>query len=205
MPPQKPFFFVDLIAISLTGEKKKERIAGRWSGDARCARFGQGTPVPVLLFFLMNFAFHSELELLNRPTMKQFLGRIALVVDNYDDAIDFYVHKLKFELLEDTYQPEQEKRWVVVRPPGGGPDNAAILLAEGRGEKQRRFIGNQAGGRVFFFLYTDNFERDYANLLEHKVEIVRPPTDFPYGRVLVFADLYGNLWDLVEPSEGAVM
>jgi catechol 2,3-dioxygenase-like lactoylglutathione lyase family enzyme len=158
-----------------------------------------------VLLFLMNFAFYSELELLNPPTMKQFLGRIALVVDNYDDAIDFYVRKLKFELLEDTYQPEQEKRWVVVRPPGGGPDNAAILLAEGRGEKQRRFIGNQAGGKVFLFLYTDNFERDYANLLEHKVEIVRPPTGFPYGRVLVFADLYGNLWDLVEPSEGAVM
>lgn len=125
--------------------------------------------------------------------MKQHLARIALVVEDYDDAINFYVRKLKFELLEDTYQPEQDKRWVVVRPPGGGPENASILLAEGRGETQRRFVGNQAGGRVFLFLFTDDFERDYGNLLDCNVEIVRPPKDFPYGRVCVFADLYGNL------------
>lgn len=136
--------------------------------------------------------------------MKQYLARIALVVDSYDDAIDFYVRKLKFELVEDTYQPEQDKRWVVVRPPGSD-NGAAILLAEGRGEHQRGFIGNQAGGRVFLFLFTDDFERDYANLLAQDVQIVRPPTDFPYGRVTVFADLYGNLWDLVAPSETAIL
>lgn len=136
--------------------------------------------------------------------MKQYLARIALVVDNYDDAIDFYVRKLQFDLVEDSYQPEQDKRWVVVRPSGAG-NGAALLLAEGRGERQRSFIGDQAGGRVFLFLYTDDFARDYANLLAHDIRIVRPPQNFPYGRVAVFADLYGNLWDLVEPSETAVL
>lgn len=136
--------------------------------------------------------------------MHQYLTRIALVVDNYDDAIDFYVRKLKFELVEDTYQPEQDKRWVVVRPPGSA-GGAALLLAEGRGEEQRSRIGNQTGGRVFLFLYTDDFARDFANLLAHNIEIIRPPHDFPYGRVAVFADLYGNLWDMVEPSETAII
>jgi hypothetical protein len=109
-----------------------------------------------------HYKAEGRLPPINAITMKQYLARIALVVDSYDDAIDFYVRKLKFELVEDTYQPEQDKRWVVVRPPGSD-NGAALLLAEGRGEKQRDFIGNQAGGRVFLFLFTDDFERDYAN------------------------------------------
>lgn len=133
--------------------------------------------------------------------MKQYLARIAIVVDNYDDAIAFYVGKLHFELVEDTFLPAENKRWVVVRPTGAGTEGAALLLAEGRGDRQRSFIGDQAGGRVFLFLYTDDFDRDYVNLKKHEIEIIRPPTTHPYGRVLVFADLYGNLWDLIEPTE----
>jgi len=132
--------------------------------------------------------------------MQQHIGLISLVVENYDDAIAFYVNKLNFVLVEDTYQPEQDKRWVVVRPPGA-KTGTGLLLAEGKGDLQQSRIGNQTGGRVFLFLYTDDFTRDFANLEAQDITIIRPPKLFPYGTVAVFADLYGNLWDLVEPVD----
>ncbi|MEM1283917.1 MAG: VOC family protein [Cohaesibacteraceae bacterium] len=128
--------------------------------------------------------------------MRQSILHIALVVRDYDEALAFYVGKLGFDLIEDTYQPEQDKRWVVVAPPGGS--GATILLARASKPEQEPFIGNQAGGRVFLFLKTDDFERDYQRFVDAGVSFVRPPTDFDYGRVAVFEDLYGNLWDLVE-------
>lgn len=138
--------------------------------------------------------------------MPQFLARIAIVVEDYDDALDFYVGKLGFQLVEDTPLPEEgDKRWVVVRPPGGGPTGCALLLAKAKDDVQANSIGHQTGGRVGFFLFTDDFARDHAHLLGHNVKIIRPPTDFPYGRVLVFADLYGNLWDLIQPAPGATL
>lgn len=128
------------------------------------------------------------------------LAHIALVVRDYDEAIAFYVGKLGFTLVADEYQPEQDKRWVLVRPPGA-PDNATtILLARASKPEQMAFIGNQAGGRVFLFLATDDFDRDYARFDAAGIEWVRPPALQPYGKVAVFADLYGNLWDLVEFS-----
>ena len=135
--------------------------------------------------------------------MRQALAHIALVVRDYDEAIAFYTQKLGFTLLEDTYQPEQDKRWVVVapanssRPSMGG---ATILLARASKPEQEAFIGNQAGGRVFLFLATPDFDRDYAAFTAAGVEWVRPPVAQPYGKVAVFADLYGNLWDLVQLS-----
>ena len=129
--------------------------------------------------------------------MKQTLSKIALVVRDYDEAIDFYTNKLHFDLIEDTRLSET-KRWVVVRPPGG--DSCGLLLAKAANEKQAASIGNQTGGRVFLFLYTDNFERDYQNLLDQGIEIVREPSKEVYGTVAVFADLYGNLWDMIEPT-----
>lgn len=131
--------------------------------------------------------------------MQQQIALIALVVDNYDEAIAFYVQKLNFVLVEDTYQPEQDKRWVVVRPPGA-TTGAGLLLAEGKGDVQRSRIGDQTGGRVFLFLYTDDFARDFANLEAQGITIIRPPKTESYGTVAVFADLYGNLWDLIEPA-----
>lgn len=130
--------------------------------------------------------------------MNQRLTHIALVVEDYDDAIDFYTRILGFELIEDTVLSET-KRWVLVRPRGEGA--CCLLLAKAANEEQSSRIGNQTGGRVFLFLYTDNFERDFQRLNDHNVEIVRPPTDFEYGRVAVFSDLYGNLWDLIQPSD----
>lgn len=127
--------------------------------------------------------------------MRQRIVHIALVVRDYDEAIAFYCGKLNFELLEDTEQPEQRKRWVVVAPPGGG---TSLLLARAADEHQQAFVGNQAGGRVFLFLATDDFERDFANIRAKEVKIVREPKTMPYGRVAVFEDLYGNLWDLVQ-------
>jgi len=128
------------------------------------------------------------------------LAHIALVVRDYDEAVAFYVGKLGFTLVADEYQPEQDKRWVLIRPPGA-PDNATtILLARASKPEQAAFIGNQAGGRVFLFLATDDFERDYARFTAAGIEWVRPPAVQPYGKVAVFADLYGNLWDLVEFS-----
>ena len=129
--------------------------------------------------------------------MKQRLAQIALVVNDYDEAIEFYTKKLLFNLVEDT-QLSETKRWVVVRPKGS--NECCLLLAKAANEAQKSRIGNQTGGRVFLFLYTDNFERDYKNLLDQNIEIVREPAKEEYGTVLVFKDLYGNLWDLIEPT-----
>ena len=128
--------------------------------------------------------------------MKQAIVHIALVVRDYDEAIDFYVNKLGFELLDDTYQPEQDKRWVVVAPPGGA--GTTILLAKASKPEQEPFVGNQAGGRVFLFLNTDDFWRDVERLRAADVHFVRPPKEEDYGMVAVFADLYGNLCDLLK-------
>ena len=129
--------------------------------------------------------------------MAQHLGLVSLVVPDYDEALAFYVGVLGFELVEDTEVPEQAKRWVVVRPRGKG--QAAILLARASSPDQAERVGNQTGGRVFLFLYTDDFERDYAAYRARGVEFVRPPEDRPYGRVAVFRDVCGNLWDLMQP------
>jgi catechol 2,3-dioxygenase-like lactoylglutathione lyase family enzyme len=127
---------------------------------------------------------------------RQSLLHVALVVRDYDEALAFYVGKLGFDLIEDTYQPEQDKRWVVVAPPGS--TGATILLARASRPEQEAFVGNQAGGRVFLFLKTDDFDRDYARYVNVGITFVRPPIQFDYGKVAVFEDLYGNLWDLVE-------
>ena len=132
--------------------------------------------------------------------MKQALAHISLVVEDYDAAIEFYCNKLKFDLLEDTYQPEQDKRWVVVRPPGSS--GTSLLLARASKPEQQSFIGNQSGGRVFLFLATDDFDRDHTDMLEKGITFVREPKVMDYGKVAVFEDLYGNLWDLVQFAEG---
>ena len=129
--------------------------------------------------------------------MKQQLARIALVVRDYNEAIAFYTQKLNFELIEDTALSET-KRWVVVAPPGS--DGCALLLAQAANEVQVQSIGNQSGGRVFLFLYTDDFWRDYQKMKERGIEFVREPAEEDYGTVVVFKDLYGNLWDLIEPK-----
>jgi catechol 2,3-dioxygenase-like lactoylglutathione lyase family enzyme len=131
--------------------------------------------------------------------MSQFLALTSLVVRDYDEAIDFYVGVLGFELIEDTHVAVQDKRWVVVAPSGRG--GARLLLAKAVGDEQSSRIGNQTGGRVFLFLYTDDFWRDYHAYLAKGVEFVRQPKVEPYGTVAVFRDLYGNLWDLLQPSE----
>lgn len=128
--------------------------------------------------------------------MKQALVHIALIVRDYDEAIDFYVNKLKFELVEDSYQAEQDKRWVVVAPPGS--KGASILLARASKPEQFDFIGNQAGGRVFLFLNTDDFWRDYQRMVADGIHFIREPQEQDYGTVAVFEDLYGNLWDLLQ-------
>jgi catechol 2,3-dioxygenase-like lactoylglutathione lyase family enzyme len=128
--------------------------------------------------------------------LKQSIVHIALVVRDYDEAIDFYVNKLGFELIEDTYQPAQDKRWVVVAPPGGS--GATLLLARASKPEQEPFVGNQAGGRVFLFLNTDDFWRDVERLRAQGVHFVREPKQEDYGMVAVFEDLYGNLWDLLQ-------
>ncbi|WP_321309276.1 VOC family protein [Marinifilum fragile] len=128
--------------------------------------------------------------------MKQSIIHIALVVRDYDEAIDFYTKKLNFELIEDTYQPEQDKRWVVVSPPGSS--GTTILLARASKPIQKEFIGNQVGGRVFLFLNSDDFWRDYNEMTSKGIEFVREPKEADYGTVAVFKDLYGNLWDLLE-------
>ena len=129
--------------------------------------------------------------------MKQRIAQITLVVHDYDEAISFYVGKLHFQLVEDTVMSDT-KRWVVVSPPGS--QECRILLAKAANDVQRASVGNQTGGRVFLFLHTDDFSRDYNNLVEQGVTIIREPSAESYGRVAVFADLYGNLWDLVEPA-----
>lgn len=129
--------------------------------------------------------------------MNQYIALISLLVNDYDEAIEFYTQKLNFNLLEDTKMSET-KRWVVVAPKGTG--SCSLLLAKAGDEDQRNHIGNQSGGRVFMFLYTDNLDHDYQNLLKNKVTIVRLPSEEVYGKVLVFKDLYGNQWDLIEPE-----
>jgi len=128
--------------------------------------------------------------------MKQEIVHIALVVRDYDEAIEFYTKKLNFELLEDTYQQGQDKRWVVVAPPGSR--GTTILLARPSKQEQFDYIGNQTGGRVFLFLNTDDFYRDYNDLVSKGIEFVRKPKKADYGTVAVFKDLYGNLWDLLQ-------
>ena len=128
--------------------------------------------------------------------MKQSIVHIAIVVKEYDEAIDFYVNKLKFELIEDTYQAEQDKRWVVVSPPGS--NGVSLLLARASKPVQNDFVGNQAGGRVFLFLNTDDFWRDYNRMIADGIKFIREPKEQDYGTVAVFEDLYGNLWDLLQ-------
>jgi catechol 2,3-dioxygenase-like lactoylglutathione lyase family enzyme len=129
----------------------------------------------------------------------QRIGLISLVDDDYDDALAFFIGKLGFELAEDTFVPEQSKRWVVVAPPGS--NGSRLLLAKASTEDQKSRVGAQTGGRVFLFLYTDNFRRDYERYKAIGIEFVREPKREPYGMVAVFKDLYGNLWDLLEPSD----
>ena len=126
------------------------------------------------------------------------IAHVALTVNDYDEAIDFYVNKLDFQLLEDT-MIDEKKRWVVVAP--AGAKECSLLLAKADGEKQKASVGNQTGGRVFLFLFTDDFQRDYDKLKSREVKFIRPPQDFDYGRVAVFEDLYGNLWDLLQPND----
>lgn len=130
--------------------------------------------------------------------MKQHLAHIALVVADYDEAIRFYTEKLGFRLEEDTILSDT-KRWVIVSPPGS--DGCQLLLAKAATEEQQSRVGNQTGGRVFLFLYTDDFWRDYNDMLGKGILFVREPVTEPYGTVAVFADLYGNLWDLIQPSK----
>ena len=130
--------------------------------------------------------------------MNQRIAHIALIVKDYDDAIEFYTKKLDFTLLEDT-RIDETKRWVMVAPPGA--KECCLLLAKAANERQTESIGNQTGGRVGFFLFTDDFWRDYNKMMEREIRFVRTPTEFEYGTVAVFEDLYGNLWDLIEPNE----
>ena len=129
--------------------------------------------------------------------MNQKLAHIALIVDDYDKAITYYVQTLNFELVEDTIL-SPAKRWVLVKPTGSG--TCSLLLAKAVGSEQESRIGNQSGGRVFLFLHTDDFQRDYKNLIARNVEFIRQPAEETHGTVAVFKDLYGNLWDLIEPK-----
>lgn len=129
--------------------------------------------------------------------MKQHIAHIALIVADYDEAIEFYTKKLGFRLVENTTLSDT-KRWVLVAPQGAS--ETCILLAKATDSEQQSRVGNQTGGRVFLFLYTNNFARDYQNLLNNGVTIVRSPVEESYGTVAVFADLYGNMWDLLEPK-----
>ena len=133
--------------------------------------------------------------------MRQSIAHVALGVRDYDEALDFYVGRLGFELVEDTYQPEQDKRWVVIAPPGS--TGATLLLARATTPGQAARVGDQTGGRVFLFLQTDDFQRDYERFLAAGVEFIRPPVEQPYGTVAVFVDLYGNRWDLLQYRNGA--
>lgn len=128
--------------------------------------------------------------------MNQFIAHVALVVKDYDEAIEFYTKKLGFRLMEDTVLSET-KRWVLVAPPGNG--QCSLLLARAAKPEQLQVVGNQTGGRVFLFLFTDDFYRDYDAMIDRGIHFVRPPSREEYGTVAVFEDLYGNLWDLIEP------
>jgi catechol 2,3-dioxygenase-like lactoylglutathione lyase family enzyme len=131
--------------------------------------------------------------------MKQAIVHVAIVVKDYDEALDFYLNKLNFVLIEDTYQPEQDKRWVVIAPPGSA--GTTLLLARASKPEQEPFIGNQSGGRVFLFLNTDDFWRDYNSMVAKGIKFIREPKQAGYGMVAVFEDLYGNLWDLLQLNE----
>lgn len=135
--------------------------------------------------------------------MAASLAYVALVVRDYDEAIAWFTGKLDFTLVADEYEAEQDKRWVLVAPPGAPGGSASLLLARASTPRQEAFIGNQAGGRVFLFLSTDDFDRDFARLRERGVRFVREPKVAPYGTVAVFEDLYGNLWDLVQFAQAA--
>lgn len=130
--------------------------------------------------------------------MAQSLAHLALIVRDYDEAIAWFTEKLGFTLVADEYQPEQDKRWVLVAPPGAPAGGASLLLARASTPEQEALIGDQAGGRVFLFLRTDDFDRDVAAMTGKGVTFVRPPVEQPYGKVAVFLDLYGNRWDLVQ-------
>ena len=129
--------------------------------------------------------------------MNRRISQIALLIKDYDEAIDFYVKKLHFNIVEDT-KLDENKRWVLISP--GGKNSFSILLAKAEGNRQLESVGNQSGGRVFLFLHTDDFNRDFQNLKKHSIKIIREPVTEPYGTVAVFEDLYGNLWDLIEPA-----
>ena len=133
--------------------------------------------------------------------MPQYLALVSLVVREYDEAIAFFTRKLDFTVVEDRYVPDQDKRWVVVAPPSSR--GAQLLLARATSPEQLSRIGSQTGGRVFLFLYTDDFWRDYETYRTREIEFVRPPAEQPYGTVAVFRDLYGNLWDLVQLKTAA--
>ncbi|MFD0917918.1 VOC family protein [Pseudahrensia aquimaris] len=135
--------------------------------------------------------------------MRQEIAHIALVVRDYDEALAFYCGKLGFELVEDTYQAEQDKRWVVVRPRGSR--GSTLLLARASKPEQEAFIGNQSGGRVFLFLATDDFARDFGAMKQAGIAFDRDPMEMDYGTVAVFRDFYGNLWDLVQFADGHPM
>jgi catechol 2,3-dioxygenase-like lactoylglutathione lyase family enzyme len=128
----------------------------------------------------------------------QTLSLVSLVVKDYDEALGFYVGKLGFTLIEDSFVPEQNKRWVVVSPPGAAGQGAKLLLARASNPEQASRVGNQTGGRVFLFLYTDDFWRDFNAYKAQGIEFVREPSEAPYGTVAVFKDLYGTMWDLVQ-------
>jgi len=148
-------------------------------------------PCVLFIFGILN-------KILHHITMKQNLANITLVVRDYDEAISFYTEKLNFDLIEDT-PLSNTKRWVRVRPKG--TNGCCLLLAKAKNTSEEKSIGNQTGGRVFLFLHTDNFDRDYQNLIAQSIKIVRPKTQQPHGTVAVFEDLYGNLWDLIQPGE----
>ena len=131
--------------------------------------------------------------------MNQSIVHVALVVRDYDEAIEFYTKRLRFTLIEDSYQPEQDKRWVVVSPPGSV--GTTLLLARAAKPEQEPFIGNQTGGRVFLFLNTDDFWRDYNEMVSNGIKFLREPQQATYGMVAVFEDLYGNRWDLLERKD----
>lgn len=153
-----------------------------------------GSKVVFFGYFLSASYQYAKLGPMKTPNNQ--LAQIALVVDDYDRAVDFYTRILGFDLVEDTLINE-EKRWVVVRPQGGG---CALLLARAANPHQATRVGDQTGGRVFLFLHTDDFEVVFERLITHEVKIVRPPSQEDFGRVCVFEDLYGNLWDLIEPK-----
>ena len=145
------------------------------------------------IFLQQHFIFTHKPQ----HNMNQHIAHIALVVANYDDAIKFYTEKLGFTLIEDT-KLSDTKRWVMVAPTGSG--QCCLLLAQAATAEQKSRVGNQTGGRVFLFLYTDDFWRDHKAMTENNINFVRPPVEEPYGTVAVFEDLYGNLWDLIQPK-----